>query len=72
MSYPPLGLGRDDAANYVGVGTTKFDQMVKDGRMPQPREIDSRILWDRTEVEVAFRDLPHRASNEDENPWRNI
>ena len=31
---PKRGLSRAEAAHYVGVGTSKFDEMVKDGRMP--------------------------------------
>ena len=32
----PRGLSRTGAASYVGVFPTLFDQMVEDGRMPQP------------------------------------
>ena len=32
ISYPPRGLSRDEAARYVGVGATKFDEMVADSR----------------------------------------
>lgn len=45
-SYPPRGLSRQDSARYVGVGTTKFDEMVKDGRMPKPKRVDGRMVWD--------------------------
>jgi len=27
-------MSRDEAARYVGVGATKFDEMVADGRKP--------------------------------------
>jgi excisionase family DNA binding protein len=30
-------MSRDEAARYVGVGATKFDEMVQDGRMPRPK-----------------------------------
>lgn len=40
---PPIGLDRSEAAAYVRAGTTLFDQMVADGRMPQPRLMNSRI-----------------------------
>jgi excisionase family DNA binding protein len=40
--YAPRGLSRDEAARYIGVGTTKFDEMVADGRMPRPKRIDGR------------------------------
>ena len=62
----PRGLQREVAARYVGVSATKFDQLVEDGRMPRPRRIDSRKLWDRLELDEAFAELP---SDEAENPW---
>lgn len=58
LFYPPRGLSRDEAARYVGVGVTKFDQMVADRRMPKPKKIDSRVIWDRLKLEAAFADLP--------------
>lgn len=58
IAYPPRGLSRDEAARYVGVGTTKFGEMVADGRMPKPKKIDERVIWDRLRVEAAFTDLP--------------
>ncbi|NSZ65163.1 hypothetical protein G6L16_018650 [Agrobacterium tumefaciens] len=56
--YPPRGMSRDEAARYIGVGTTKFDQMVKDGRMPKPKRVDGRTLWDRIKLDEAFTRLP--------------
>jgi predicted DNA-binding transcriptional regulator AlpA len=49
---------RDEAARYVGVGATKFDEMVSDGRMPRPKRVDGRVIWDRLRIEAAFSDLP--------------
>lgn len=64
LSYPPRGLSREEAARYVGVGVTKFDEMVSDGRMPRPKRIDGRVIWDRLKIEAAFTDLPEeRALN---------
>jgi excisionase family DNA binding protein len=51
-------MSRDEAARYVGVGVTKFDEMVADGRMPRPKRVDGRVIWDRLRVEAAFTDLP--------------
>lgn len=58
LSYPPRGLSREEAARYVGVGITKFDQMVADRRMPKPKKVDGRVIWDRIKLEAAFADLP--------------
>lgn len=62
----PRGLNRADAAYYVGVGTSLFDRMVADGRMPPPRIVGSRTLWDRHALDQAFDELPSRdaATNE--------
>lgn len=63
FSYPPRGLSREEAARYIGVGTSKFDQLVHDGRMPRGKRIDGRIVWDRIQLEVAFTDLDSLAEN---------
>lgn len=62
-SYPPRGMDRIEAARYVGVGTTKFDEMVSDGRMPKPRRVDGRVLWDRIALDIAFSELPEERRN---------
>lgn len=62
----PRGLNREQAARYVGVGTSKFDEMVADGRMPGPKEIDRRKVWDRRGLDAAFDNLP---SPDAVNPW---
>lgn len=58
LSYPPRGLSREEAARYVGLGTTKFDEMVKEGKMPKPKRVGSRTVWDRVALDIAFTDLP--------------
>jgi predicted DNA-binding transcriptional regulator AlpA len=58
LSYPPRGMSRDEAARYIGVGATKFDEMVADRRMPRPKRVDGRVIWDRLKIEAAFTDLP--------------
>jgi predicted DNA-binding transcriptional regulator AlpA len=60
LSYPPRGLSREEAARYVGVSTGKFDEMVRDRRMPKPRQVDMRTVWDRVEIDMAFSTLPHQ------------
>lgn len=62
----PRGLSRVEAAAYVGVSPSMFDIMVKDGRMPQPKRINSRTVWDRRQLDEAFEALP---SSDERNPW---
>lgn len=73
----PRGLCRATAAAYIGVGPAKFDQMVGDGRMPLPKRIDGRIVWDRHALDEAFEALPDSgqhgpANDEARNPWHGI
>ncbi len=51
---PRRGLRREDAAHYVGVSPTKFDQLVSDGRMPQPFRLDGCVLWDVRKLDAAI------------------
>lgn len=67
--YPPRGLSRVQAAAYVGVSPSLFDMMVKDGRMPGPKVINSRTVWDRFALDRAFEALPDRDSS---NPWDEV
>lgn len=62
----PLGLSREAAAQFIGVSVSKFDQMVEDGRMPGPKRIDGRKVWDRRRLEQAFVALPDEGET---NPW---
>ena len=63
IAYPPRGLCREEAATYVGVGITLFDEMVADGRMPKPKRANSRVVWDRIALDAAFTDLPGDEGN---------
>jgi hypothetical protein len=58
VAYAPRGLCREEAARYIGIGITKFDEMVADGRMPRPKRVDGRVIWDRLKLDAAFTDLP--------------
>jgi hypothetical protein len=46
------------AAAYISVSTTMFDTLVADGRMPPPKRINSRKMWDRHDLDRAFDALP--------------
>lgn len=65
----PRGLSREAAADYIGISTSKFDALVNDGRMPQPKRIDRRKIWDRLAVDRAFNELP---GPDEENPWDTV
>jgi predicted DNA-binding transcriptional regulator AlpA len=60
LSCPPRGLSRAQAAAYIGVSESLFDEMVADGRMPGPKRINGRVVWDRLRLDAAFEALPDR------------
>lgn len=62
------GISRDEASAYIGVSSTKFDQMIRDGRMPHARRIDGRKVWDVRALDRAFECLPSSGEVAD-NPW---
>lgn len=72
-SLPPRGLSREEAAAYIGIGATKFDELVADGRMPPAKRIDGRRVWDRHRVDSAFAALPTEDGDESaEDIWSRV
>jgi predicted DNA-binding transcriptional regulator AlpA len=66
FAYPPRGMSREEAARYIGVSPSLFDEMVGDGRMPKPRRANARVIWDRVSLDAAFTDLPTKGNAIDE------
>lgn len=69
LSFTPRGFSRMEAARYIGIGPTLFDEMVKDGRMPLPRRANSRAIWDKIELDVCFDALPTDAPDKPRSSW---
>jgi len=63
----PRGLRRIEAASYVGVSPTKFDEMVRRGDMPVGFRVDSIRLWDVRDLDVCFGLLKDGAEREMED-----
>ena len=68
-SCPPCGLRHEQAAEYIGVRTTLFDEMVSDGRMPPPKRVNSLPIWYRPGLDEAFADLP---DGSEESGWEDV
>lgn len=64
----PRGLSRTEAAAYIGVSPTLFDHLVRDRRMPPPKRINARTVWDRKKLDRAFELIPD-GDQSDHNPW---
>jgi predicted DNA-binding transcriptional regulator AlpA len=70
QSLPPRGLSREGAAAYIGVSPSLFDIMVKDGRMPGPTRINSRVVWDRLKLDASFDALADADEVSVPDEWR--
>jgi hypothetical protein len=66
---PRRGLSRTEAALYLGISPSKFDELVKDGRVSRPRLIDTRKVWDVFELDLAFEELPRDDDKPAGNSW---
>ncbi|MBJ7533320.1 hypothetical protein JDN40_04260 [Rhodomicrobium vannielii ATCC 17100] len=65
----PIGLSRIEAAAYIGISPSLFDELVADGRTPRPKTINKRKVWDRIRLTAAFAALPGDDIEGDGNPW---
>jgi hypothetical protein len=63
IDFAPRGLSADEAARYIGVGRTKFEELFARRKMPRPKRIDGRVIYDRFEVGACFSDLDAAPSN---------
>lgn len=72
----PLGVTREEAAAAIRLSPSTFDQLVADGRMPQPRVVGTRRIWSVRELRLAFDALPSREGAApptiDENEWDDV
>lgn len=69
---PRRGLSRTEAAIYIGVGVTKFDDLVATSRMPSPKRIDNRKIWDMLALDQAFDQLPEENSPPTGSSWEDV
>ena len=66
---PPLarGLNRVEAARYIGVSPTTFDNLVTENKMPKPKKIGTRRIWDVSRLDLAFDAIA--GDDAAVNPW---
>lgn len=74
MPFLPVvfGLGVVEAAAAIGVSASKFCMLVKEKRMPSPRRLDGRNIWDVDELRAAFKALPHEDDSEMADSWADV
>lgn len=67
-----LGYRIDDAAALIGVSQSKFLELVKQQRMPQPRWIDRCKIWRGDELLDAFNRLTDDAAPSEDDEWGDV
>jgi excisionase family DNA binding protein len=63
IDFAPRGLSADEAARYIGVGRTMFEELVASRKMPRPKRIGARVIYDRFEVDACFSELESTPAN---------
>lgn len=71
-SLAPGAINRVQAAEFVGVSPSKFDQMVEDRRMPKPRAIDNRRIWLVSDLTESLLKLPTVGGEDESNEWDEV
>lgn len=51
LPFPPRLLRAAEAAGYLGMGLTKFRELVAAGRIAQPTEADGLVRWERRDLD---------------------
>lgn len=70
-----FGLSATEAAEAIGISATFFRTLVTEGRMPPPRIINTRQIWDVDELRSAFKSLPHAPGtvpDEEVDTWADL
>jgi hypothetical protein len=66
------GLRREDAAAYIGISPTKFDDWVRRRLMPSPKRQDGVVVWDRFALDAAFEVLGSTDEAEAFSIWNDL
>ena len=72
LSIQPRGLRRDDAAAYVGVSPSKFDDWVDQGIMPEAKREGGIVVWDRLKLDDAFDTLDDGREAAELEVWNDL
>jgi hypothetical protein len=55
---PRRGLSRVEAALYLGISPSKFDELRKDGQVGPAHILGGRKVWDKRDLDETFDALP--------------
>jgi predicted DNA-binding transcriptional regulator AlpA len=57
------GLDENEAAVYLSLSPSFFRKLVVEKKMPRPRRIGERRIWDVEELDLAFKALPREGGD---------
>lgn len=66
------GLTEEEAAVYLSISPSFFRTLVTDGKMPRPRILGSRRIWDVDDLDAAFKDLPREGDTGEVDTWADV
>lgn len=66
------GLDEQEAAVYLSVSPSFFRALVLDGKMPRPRLLGTRRIWDVDDLDAAFKSLPKEGEAGEVDTWADV
>jgi hypothetical protein len=67
-----LGLPEIEAAAAIGISQSKFRELVAKKTMPEPRVVGGKLVYDIDELRAAFKSLPHRGEETEDDTWADV
>ena len=67
---PRRGMRRPEAAIYIGVSPSLFNELVQEGTMPEPFKIRTCTLWDIRDLDEAFDALKVERVENEADDWK--
>ena len=58
------GLDESEFAVYLSLSPSFFRKLIAEGRMPRPRLVGGRRIWDVEELDLAFKALPREGGDD--------
>ena len=65
---PRRGLSRIEAARYIGISPSKFDELRKADRIPPPKILDGRLIFTVERLDEFLDALPDE-NQTDNDDW---
>jgi predicted DNA-binding transcriptional regulator AlpA len=63
-AYAPRAMRADNAAAYLGMGKTKFLELVDKGVIPRAIDIDGIRIWDRFDLDAVLEAAKENATSD--------